>query len=234
LDCQRHFLTPWFWRVLRGAAGSFRAQRWNVVALVMVTLLMLFLTAPSDGERFEEARALWTRLNPHRRRVGKTVSGYRTALARLPRRALKAAQPVLRRRVAEVLAPSWHVGGWIPFAVDGSRLALPRFRDLERRFGTAGKGDFPQLWITSLVHLGTGVPWAWRFGRGDASERSHLRQLLATLPERGLVVADAGFTGYDVWAALCRQQRHFLIRLSSTCRFYADYRVDADFREGRA
>jgi hypothetical protein len=51
------------------------------------------------------------------------------------------------------------------------------------------------MWVTALVHLTTGIPWAWWLGRGNASEHDHLRRMIPTLPGRALVVADAG---YDV------------------------------------
>ena len=234
LDCQRHFLTSMFWKAGHAVAKGFGGYRWNLLPLVMVAILTMFLTASSAGERFEEAREYWTRMNPNRRRVGKTFAGFQAALARLPRRALKAMQPQLRDRIAEVLKDRWEEMSWEPFACDGSRLRLPRYTDLERRFGTAGKGDFPQMWVTCLVHLLTGVPWSWKFGKGKASERDHLLQLIDTLPERALLMADAGFTGYRTWSTLMQRNRHFLIRLSSSCRFYADYQVKYDFKEGKA
>jgi hypothetical protein len=52
--------------------------------------------------------------------------------------------------------------------------------------------DAPQLWVTAVVHLGLGVLWSWRLGKGTANEREHLRQLVATLPRGALLVADAG------------------------------------------
>src|SRR5438270_784784 len=78
-------------------------------------------------------------------------------------------------------------------------LWCPRTAELERRLGQPGKpGSAPAVWLTALVHLRLGVPWAWRFGKGTASERDHLRHLLAVLPAAALVVADAGFVGFDL------------------------------------
>jgi hypothetical protein len=166
---------------------------------------------------------------------GKTQRGYLNALARLPRKVFKAVQPMLRCRIEKILHQhqQWIHKGWIPLGCDGSRLALPRDAELERRFGTSGTGDFPQMWLTRLVHLPTGVPWCWRLGRSDASERHHLCHLAETVPERGLVVADTVFTGYEVWNKLNEHGRHFVIRLSSAVQLYADYEVKEDFEEGR-
>ena len=233
LDCQRHFLTPLFWRVAHAAAKPFGGYRWKLMPLVMVAILMLFMTSRSAGERFEEARQYWTCMAPGRRRVGKTVEGFLAALERLPRRVLKAMSKHLRGRVEQVLGPCWEVDGWKPFGVDGSRLDLPRYTELERRFGNAGtEGAAPQLWVTTLVHLGTGVLWSWRLGRSNASEQHHFRRLLQTLPEKGLAVTDAGFCGYDTWREVMKAKRHFLIRLSGGFQLYADFTVQPDFQQG--
>src|SRR5207244_2241671 len=36
------------------------------------------------------------------------------------------------------------------------------------------KATSPQLWLTLLWHVGSGLPWAWRTGPSGASEREHL------------------------------------------------------------
>ena len=51
--------------------------------------------------------------------------------------------------------------GWVAVAVDGSRIDLPRAEANERAFGCAGKKKTnPQAWITTLWHIGLGLPWA--------------------------------------------------------------------------
>jgi hypothetical protein len=78
----------------------------------------------------------------------------------------------------------------------------------------------PQLWVTAIVHLGLGVLWSWRLGTGNASERAHLRLLSATLPGNALLVADAGYVGYHLLAALKTAGLSFLVRLSSRAPLY--------------
>jgi hypothetical protein len=233
LDCVRHFMTTHFWRVAHQAAGPYRAVRWKLMTLLLVCMMSMLCRAKAEQDRFEEARAYYIALYPRRQRPGKSLEGFLAALGRLPRYFFKKVQPVLRQQVAKILERVWYVDGWIPFGVDGSRLALPRYATLERHFGTAGTGDFPHLWVTSVVHLATGVPWSWRFGRSDASERHQFCNLVPTLPERSLVVADAGYVGYEVWETLIEQGRHFLIRVAANVQVYADYEVQSDFEEGR-
>jgi hypothetical protein len=94
--------------------------------------------------------------------------------------------------------------------------------------------DSPQIWVTAIVHLTLGVLWSWRLGKGTASERDHLCQLAATLPRLALLVADAGYVGYKLLAALHALGLSFLIRLSSQAPLYAPNRVGClkHFREG--
>jgi hypothetical protein len=119
----------------------------------------------------------------------------------------------LRPRIIRLGRKAWYHGGWIPFAVDGSRFDLPRSRANERAFSRAGrKRTGPQLWATLLTHLPTGAIWNWRQGPGTASERHHLRAMLDTLPQRSLLVADAGFVGFELLAELASRPQAFLIR----------------------
>lgn len=143
----------------------------------------------------------------------------------------------LRRRLREDLAARFTVAGFVAFGVDGSRLQLPRTASNEGRFAAPPKrpskskskdpadeaarrkkADSPRLWLTTTFHLGTGLPWDWRAGPTDSSERQHLRQMLAELPAEALVVADAGFVGYETWEAIRSGGRHLLVRVGANVR----------------
>ena len=69
------------------------------------------------------------------------------------------------------------------------------------------------MWLTLLWHVGTGLPWAWRTGPSDSSERAHLQEMLPELPENSLITVDAGFVGYDFWKTILDSGRHFLARV---------------------
>jgi hypothetical protein len=81
--------------------------------------------------------------------------------------------------------------------------------------------DAPQVWVTAVVHLGLGLLWSWRLGKGSADERAHLRRLVETLPHGALLVADAGYVGYALLAALQAAGLLFLVRLTSRAPLYA-------------
>ncbi len=80
------------------------------------------------------------------------------------------------------------------------------------------KANSPQMWLTLFWHVGTGLPWAWRTGPSDSSERQHLEEMLSELPENTLITADAGFMGYDFWSAVIAAGHRFVIRAGANVR----------------
>jgi hypothetical protein len=95
-------------------------------------------------------------------------------------------------------------------------VECPRTQANQDALRCAGrKKTGPQLFLTTILHMGTGLPWAFRIGPGTDSERNHLRDLTGLLPLGALLVADAGFVGYDLLASLLQGSIHFLIRVGS-------------------
>ena len=138
----------------------------------------------------------------------------------------------------------WRVGLWLALAVDGSRVSVPRTKANEKAFCAPNFGHGktaryrkkknkglratkkakekmqpvkPQIWITLLWHMGLQMPWSWKSGASNSSERDHFRQMLKELnfPENTLFCADAGFTGYDLWKAILDGGHSFLIRVGA-------------------
>ena len=235
LACLREFLTPALWKQAQQAAGTpHKNQRWTVHPLVFVLLLLTWCAGDSQTERFETARACYVAVRPSRLRPGKTFAGFEKALARLPFTPLRVLAAGLRRALETYFESVWHYHGFVPLGCDGSRLECPRTAELERCLGEAGKKDSaPMIWLTALVHLRTGLLWAWRLGKGTASELRHLHQMLSLLPALALVVADAAFLDYKLYAALIKAERFFLVRMSSRAYLYTEEAVPLDkFKEG--
>lgn len=234
-DSLRYFLTPGLFQQAHQACSPRRARkRWDLQPLILVLLCLTWAAGDSQAERFETARAFVIAYRPKRARPGRSIAGYHKALARLPMSALRAVAASLRVTLPRLLTRCWKVAGFIPLGCDGTRLQCPRAAPLEQRLGQAGKPNAaPTVWLTALVHLRLGVPWAWRWGKGTASERGHLRLLLAALPAAALVVTDAGFVGYDLTRTLLEQRVCFLIRVSSQATFYrAGAGAPQRFRDG--
>jgi hypothetical protein len=202
--------------------------------LVLVLLFMTWSCGDSQPERFETARAFCVVCLPKRRRPGRTVQGFQKALAQLPMAVLRSVATAIRKVLTLRLACRWLEDGFVAIGCDGSRVECPRTAELERCLGQAGKaGSAPSIWVTALVLLRSGVPWAWRLGRGTASERAHLLQLLPLLPAAALLVADAGYSGFEFTKTLMEKNIAFLLRMSSKVTLYTVKEVAlAEYQEG--
>lgn len=139
-----------------------------------------------------------------------------------------------RQRMMENLSIPFRQRKWTVFAIDGSRFEVPRTvsneaafsprpdngkrkrRVRKGRFVNAGaekKSKSPQIWLTLLWHVNSGLPWAWRRGESGSSERHHLMEMIGELPPRSLLTADAGFAGYELWKAILDSGHDLLIRV---------------------
>jgi hypothetical protein len=98
-----------------------------------------------------------------------------------------------------------------------ARAQAPR-KAAQQSESTKKKLNSPQMWLTLIWHVGTGLPWEWKFGPSDSSERDHLREMLAELPKNTLITADAGFVGYDFWKAIEDTKLRFLIRVGGNVK----------------
>lgn len=233
LDSLRAFLTPAIWKQANQARCSGRkSSRWSTQPLVMTLLLMTWCCGDSQGERFETAKGFTAVCLAKRRRPGDSVQGFQKALAKLPTRLLRVVAAGIRRRILDLL--DLLTDEFRVFGCDGSSMETPKAVELEQRLDLPLKKDArPQVWVTALVHLRTGVLWSWRLGKGYSRERDHLRLLLPTLPAAALVVADAGFNGYGLAQAITAAGVSFLIRMSGKDRLYTAEHVRLQrFREG--
>jgi hypothetical protein len=217
---------------------------WTPRGLTAAALLWAWSGEATLIERFDAARKIALRALGLSELTATTYQAFLKMLRAWTATLAVALVAALRRRTRDDLADRFRVGGYAVFGVDGSRLELPRtasneacFAPAPRRRPKAGraakrrgrararadaarakKANSPQLWLTTMWHVGTGLPWDWRTGPSDSSERDHLLQMIAALPARALVTADAGFVGYAYWKALLDSGRHLLIRVGANVR----------------
>lgn len=235
-DHLSQFLTPQVWKQAHQAWCQPHApSRWRLKPVLWVLLGMAWCCGDSQEERFATARAVYVAAHQRDRRPGETLAGFLQALTELPLPVLRAVAQGIRAQLGAQFGAALRRQGWLPLACDGTRLACPRTAELQQRLGEAGKADAaPMVYLTALVLLPLGLPWSWRWGKGTANELDHLRRLLPTLPERSLIVADAFYLGYDLYAAIAQAQAAFLVRMSSRACLYTHKQVPlARFREGQ-
>ena len=208
-------------RARRGGA----VQRWSVRTLVLVAMLMVFQPLAGLTERFANACAALARHRPDLGVLPTSYQGFIKALLPLWWNLLERCSAALRRGIEQHAraAGHWLREGWLLFAVDGTRLDCPRTGENRRAFPRAGREKSgPQLLLTILLHVGTGLVWACRIGSARASERRHLKQMLKLLPPECLLLADAGYSGYDMLRQILKGGRHFLVRVGRNLRLLTE------------
>ena len=212
---------------LNGRSRRDGAQRWSLAYLHFTSLLMIYATDEALKDRFEAARSCVMKMFPSKRRPGRTYQGFIKAHKRVSRKMVGHLKDHLRQHHQQVAGQFWERFGWVPFACDGSRVEVPRTTRNRSRLGCAGREKTgPQLFLTTLYHMGSGLPWDWHIGKGTESERDHLRLMLAKLPVGSLIVADAGFTGYALMKSILASGRSFLIRAGSNVSLLRGLDVD--------
>ena len=214
--------------------GTVAAFRWCERYLTLCALLMAWSVAEVLADRFDQARRGLTAMFPGRKRSGKTYQGFVAALAQNSDALLARIAEHLRGEARLVVGKShWEHLGFVPIGADGSKVECPRTAANEKEFGCAGKTkSAPQQFVTTLLHLTTGVVWEFMTGPARSSERDHLRQMLPTLPESALLIADAGFTGYDLLTTIMERGHCFLIRVGANVNLLLKLGYALEERDG--
>jgi Transposase DDE domain len=206
---------------------------WTPALLATTALLWAWSDELTLVDRFRTARRIVLHVY-----CPKVLAGSSQAFTKILRRwteeLISLLQTELRERMQRELADCWLVLGFAMFGVDGSRIELPRTRSHEQAYSSSRKrrkarkgrrrksdrkkANSPQLWLTTMWHVGSGLPWDWRIGPADSSERAHLLAMLSTLPPGALIAADAGFVGYEYVRAIVDSGRQILLRGGSNVR----------------
>lgn len=215
---------------------------WTVAEFVLQAILWVWSDAATLANAFAHAKQLCGKL------LGKFVhtsyTGFADALTTWTPKLMPRLRERLHDCMARVAKTHWRIGSWLPMAVDGSRTTTPRTKKNERAFAARRYGHgkraqsrkkwknkrrrskklshpvAPQIWLTLLWHIGLRMPWSWRLGPSNSSERQHLADLIKTeeFPDKTLFCGDAGFVGYDLWQTIADRGHHFLIRVGSNIR----------------
>jgi hypothetical protein len=213
---------------------------WSPTYLAAAALLWVWSDEGTLVERFSTARKITALLYQPQQEFAGSYQCFMKLLRRWTATLLAQLQAALRRRLREALAALWEVHGFALFGVDGSRIELPRTRSHEAAYSLTRrkkrrrhkrnrrkkprmaahtmKANTPLIWLTVLWHAGTGLPWAWRIGPTDSSEREHWRDMIPELPDNALAAADAGYVGYEYARALLDSGRQLLLRVGSNVR----------------
>ena len=207
---------------------------WTPRLLASAGMLWAWADESTLVERFESVRKIIAFLYPQQQQLAQTYQAFIKLLRRWTPQLAALILAALRQRMQQCLSDCWEISGWLMFGVDGSRIELPRTRSHEETYSPtrsskrrrkkkrsprhAKKANSPQMWLTTMWHAGTGLPWDWRTGPADSSERAHLLEMLSALPSGSLVAADAGFVGYEHVRAVIDSGRELLVRVGANVR----------------
>lgn len=218
---------------------------WLPAQLATLALLWVWSDKRKLSDAFEDARCQTIKL--FGKAALSTYQGMAGALETWTPGFMPPLQIRLHQLMQQIGPHRLRVGLWVAIAMDGSRATTPRTTSNEQAFCAKNYGQgktakyrkkktkgmrrrknaeakaqppAPQVWITMMWHIGLGVPWCWKLGPSDSSERAHVRDMI----QRGhflkntLFVGDAGFVGYDFWKLILEQQHDFLVRVGGNVR----------------
>lgn len=186
---------------------------WTPTHLLQAAALMSWHEGLTLGDRFEHVRGILGAMAPGEA-IPASYTGFAQALHRSIEPMVRAVTPRLQRLIKQLARDRWRTHGWVVFAADGSRFESPRTANNERGLKCAGKKrSAPQVFQTTLQHVGTNAIWDFRLGPGTSSERRHLEEMLEGLPPRSLITADAGFSGFEFYRRLNAAGVKFLLRV---------------------
>ncbi len=204
-------------------------KRWSRRNIILQAVIMSYDGSATLKDRFENSRRCLVEMFPQEKRPGSSYQGFVKARGQMPGSVRESLQKHLQQEHRQAAGRYWQRSGWIPFAVDGSRVEVPRTAANEAALDCAGrKKTGPQFQLTTLYHMSTGLPWDWRIGPGTEAERTHLRAMLGSLLKGALLVADAGFTGYELFGELLQQGLSFLIRVGSNVTLLKDLGLEVE------
>lgn len=210
-----------------------RRVHWTPQAASTAAVLMALDEDRTLSGRFQYVRSALKRNHRGRTRTGNTYNGLLKALERQQHVTLPRVKAELRGHVRKRLARIDPTSPWLLLAVDGSKEELPRTADHEKSFGIADNGIYPQALVTAVVEVHTGLPWDWRIGAARAAEKEHFSQMIGDLPADALLLADANFIGFPIWAKLCAKEQPFLIRVGGNVRLLTGLWPDAEVTRAR-
>lgn len=218
---------------------------WLAADLVALALLWIWSDAAKLTDAFDGARTNSVKLLG--RAALTTYQGMAKALHTWTPKFMPLLQIRLHELMQQIGEGHMRVGLWVAIAMDGSRATTPRTVSNEQAFCAKnyGKGktakyrkkktkglrrrknakaktqpQAPQIWMTMMWHIGLGVPWCWKLGPSNSSERQHVMDMIGSghFLENTLFVGDAGFVGYEFWKLILDKEHNFLVRVGGNVR----------------
>jgi hypothetical protein len=224
--------------------------RWNPHQVAAQALLWSWQETRHVTDAFEHATEVCVALGFHS--IARSYTSLMNALGRYTELLIGRVRERLQGLAIEVGERYFRRDGWVPIGFDGSRIDAPRTVSNEQaycapRYGQGKRAKYgpkksrgmrrrrnrahpaqppkPQAWLTLFWHMGLRLPWTWRVGPSNASERDHVKDVLAQedFPENTLFCGDAGFVGYELWQSIRNTGGHFLVRVGANTHLLTEH-----------
>jgi IS4 transposase len=232
---------------------------WRPDDLVVLALLWNWSAASRLTDAFEDAVGKSQQIIG--RVALSTYQGFAGALQTWTPKFMPRLQIRLHELMEDIGSRHVRSGRWLPIAIDGSRATAPRTKSNEKAFCAKnyGKGETakyrkkktkgmrrrknknakpqpqgPQVWITLMWQIGLGIPWCWKLGPSNASERSHVMEMILSgdFLKNTLFVGDAGFVGYEFWKLIMDQGHDYLVRVGANVRLLTNLGLYTEKKKG--
>ena len=223
--------------------------KWVPEQLTQQAIIWAWQDARNVTDAFEVTLEICDELNI--KNGAKTYTGFVDALVRYQEIFSQRLRMQFQALAEEVAGRFWRDRGWLLMGFDGSRATTPRSISNEKEFCASNYGSgktakyrkkkskgmrrrkneknkpqpqAPQTWITMMWHMSLRLPWTWRLGPSNSSERGHVMEILKQeeFPEGTLFCGDAGFVGYDFWNAILAAEGNFLVRVGANVNLLSE------------
>ena len=225
------------------AKGEFHGNiKWSPEQLAVEALVWSWQDTKNVTDAFDQTLEICGDLGL--KDTAKTYTAFMNALERYHDVLGSRLRERFQRLAEEIGGEHWRTNGWVLIGFDGSRATAPRTVSNERAYCAPNYGhgkrakygkkkskglrrqrnqdhkpqpQAPQAWITMMWHMKLRLPWTWRIGPSNASERGHVVEMLETeeFPEETLFCGDAGFVGYPLWHTILARLANFLVRVGA-------------------
>ena len=224
--------------------------KWMPEELAIQALIWSWQNEINVTDAFDQTMEICEELGLHC--TAKTYTAFMNALDRYESLFTTRLRQRHQSLAQEVGGRFWRSADWVLIGFDGSRVTVPRTAANEKAFCAPNYGrgvrakygkkkskgmrrkrnqknkpqpQEPQIWVTMMWHMSLRLPWTWRLGPSNSSERGHVVEMLKeeTFPEKTLFCGDAGFVGYPLWSAILAAGGDVLVRVGANVKLLSEY-----------
>lgn len=223
--------------------------KWKAEEVAVQALIWSWLETKNVTDAFDECLEICEELGLEH--IAKTYASFMNAITRYRDMFTTKLRDQFQSSAEESGGRFFRTDSWVLIAFDGSRATVPRTASNEKAFCAPnyGKGvrakygkklskgmrrkrneknkphsPVPQAWLTLFWHMSLRLPWSWRLGPSNSSERDHAKEILAQekFPKNTLFCGDAGFVGYPIWSSILQAGGDFLIRVGGNVKLLSE------------